>query len=133
MDIPRKNRFNAIALRAYIMRRGGRHNERVVLPLFDEPLGISHSLGVRFVIGDRKIDDRLAQHAPYARFARLIRNGVLKIVHVAIRRRPAAYHFSQTEPRAGPDKLLCNVFGLSREDELSQPVVQVQIVRDTAK
>ena len=115
------------------VRCGGRNDQRIVLPLGNELFGVGECRLWRFIVRDRKSDDRLAQHPAHAGLFGLVGDRVFKVIHVAVRRRPATDHLGHPETRAGPDKLFVNVLGLGRKDEFCKPVVKVQVVRNAAK
>src|SRR5262245_57761335 len=99
----------------------------------DKLLNVSHSFGIRLVISDGKVDDGLTEETTNTRFRSIISDRIFEVIHVAVGRRPTANHLSQTETSADPHKLFRNVLGFSREDVLRQPLLQIEIIRKSAK
>ena len=115
------------------MRSGRGNDQRVILPTLDKSLGVGNGLARCFIVGDRKLYDRLAKHSTHAGLFCFVGDGILKVVHVAIGRCSTPDHLSQTQPRTGPHELLIDILSLCRKDVFGQPVVEVEIVRDAAK
>src|SRR6185369_1899956 len=115
------------------MRRDRRYDQIVSLPTRHKLLDVSHAFSVRLIVSDRKVDDGFTENTTNTRFCSLIRDRVLEVIHVTVGRRPTANHFSQTETSADTHKLFRDVLRFSRKDVLRQPLLQIEIIRETTK
>ena len=115
------------------MRRNGGGNQLVSLPVLDKLFDVGHALRMRLVVGDRKVDERLAKHSAQAGSRCLLCNRIFEVVHVAVGRRATADHFRESESRARTDEFLSDVFCFSGKDVFRQPVLQIEIVGESAK
>src|SRR6185369_12161697 len=82
---------------------------------------------------DGKVDDGFAKHTTNTRFRSLIRDRVFEVIHVTVGRRPPANHLRQTKTSTDTHKLFRDVLRFSRKDVLRQPLLQIEIIRETTK
>ena len=115
------------------VRRDSGRDERIAFPLLDEPFCVSHRIRPSLIVSDGKVYDRLAEHAAHASLHRLVRDGILEVVHIAVGGRAAANHFGESEPCADAHELFGNILRFSREDVFRQPLLQIKIVCQPAK
>jgi len=72
------------------MRRNGRHDQRIALPVVEIFLRVIERLLGRLVVRRRKIQNRFAEHAAHPRFLRHARHHIFEVIHVGIGGNPAA-------------------------------------------
>ena len=119
--------------RVHRVRRHGRRDQRVVLEGLDERLGAHQRVGRRLGVGDRKLDDRLAEHAAQPGRLRLRGDLLLEVVHVGEGRRARLNHLERREPRAGAHELRRDGLRFGREDVLVQPLAEREVVGQPAE
>src|SRR6266576_4066581 len=100
----------------------------VALPFLNKSFDISHCLGIGFVIGNGKINYRLAQNSADTSFRRFISDGVLEVVHIAIGGSPTANHFCQSQSRSRANEFLGNVFRFRWKYKFCEPVLKIEVV-----
>ena len=81
-----------------------------------------------FIVRSGKIDDRLGEHTAHSGFLRHARDGVFKIVHVAIGGCSAAHHFEKTQPRGPDDEIFGDVARFGWKNVFLEPFVERKIV-----
>ena len=128
----RGRRERRLVVRVERVRRDGRHDETVVLELLDEALGAGQAFGRRFGVGDRELNDRLAQHAAQPGLDRRLRDLFLEVVHVDECRRARLDHLDGRQPRADADELGRDRLRLRGKDVFLQPVHQREVVGQPA-
>ena len=101
--------------RIHRVRRHGRRDQVVGSELLDERLRPRQPFGRCLRVRNRKLDDRLPEHAAKPGFARRARDLLLEVVHVGVRGRPRLDHLERGEPRAGPHELGRDGLRLGRE------------------
>ena len=75
------------------VRRYRRDDQGIAFPVANELFDIRHRFCIRLVVGNRKIDHRLAQDAAHSGFGRFISDRVFEVIHIAVGSRAAANHF----------------------------------------
>ena len=101
--------------RVHRVRRKRRRDQIVAGELLDERRRRAPARRRRFRIGDRKLDDGLAEHAAQPALARRPRDLLLEVIHVGIRRRPRLDHLERGQPGADAHELRRDRLGLGRE------------------
>ncbi len=115
------------------VRRNRGNDQLVTFPTSDKLLDVRHAFRVCLIVGDWKIDDRLAEHTANACFRSFVGDRVFEVIHVAVGRRATANHFGQSEARPDANKLFRDVLCFRRKDVLRQPLLQIEIVGETTK
>ena len=85
------------------------------------------------MVGHRKVDEGLPQDGPQSRLVDRPRGVGLEVVHVGEGRRPSLDHLEGRQQRSVVDELGRDVLPLRREDVLGQPLLERQVVGDSAQ
>ena len=115
------------------MRRRSRVNQRVALPLLQELLGIAQHGRIRLVIGGGEVNERFAEHAAHAGVLGFFGDRVFEVVHIGEGGHAGADLLGRGETRSPAHELFGHILRFSGKDVFVEPVVQRDIVMQSAK
>ena len=132
---PARAHASSVALSFVYMRvrRDRRDDQRSSLNALMKRFGARQPVGRRLRVGDRELDDRLAEHAAQPGVPRRLRDLLLEVIHVGDTS-SSPTRSSRARRGACPiaDELRRHGLGFRREDVLLQPVHQRQVVGEAA-
>ena len=115
------------------VRRDGGNDQRIVAEALEEPFGEFQRIGGSLVIRGREADDGFADHAAHPGLFSGLGDNVLEVVHIGVRGRAAEQHFEAGQSRAPADEIGRDVLLLGGENVFLEPILQTQIVGDSAE
>ena len=107
----------------YRMRRRGRVNQRIAMPLFQELLGIGEHFSFALVVWRGKVDEGFAQYTAHASGFGFFGDSVLEIIHISECGDTSANLFRGCQSRSPADEFFVHVLGFGGKDVFVEPVV----------